>query len=381
MRQHLGGQPFRLCIGRGLSGRNAVAFRQLDDIRAAGDQGGADVAAAILLVLHFVHHAEGAVLHHNNLDVHAGLHERSQLAHAHLERAVAANGHDLAVRFGELCADGGRHRVAHRAQAAAGQKAAFLDVKVARSPDLVLPDVRGENRFVLHHGGQVADKQARLDEILTRFAARRVAELVVEHLTLPFRRHGVLHPVGQSAQHLADVADNRDIDRHILADFSRVDVDMNDVRLLRDLLGRADRAVAHARAAQDHQVRLLHRHVRAGAAIHADHAHVIIRIHGRHADAHHGRAHRDAALFRKGGHLFAGIGEHHAAAAADDGPLGLTDRGQRLFDLQRMALRAGLVAPDFRLFRIAPRFDLLQLHIRRHVDQHRARFPRCGKPP
>ena len=77
-------------------------------------------------------------------------------------------------------------------------------------------------------------------------------------------------------------------------------------------------------------------------------------------------------VLRERDHLLARAGEHNAAAAADQRALCGCDCLQSLFDLERMALYARLVADDFGLFRINEFRDLVFLNIGGHVDQHGA---------
>ena len=59
-------------------------------------------------------------------------------------------------------------------------------------------------------------------------------------------------------QNQTDVSDDRNIRSHILADFGRVNIDMDDLRLLGNLIRLCHGSVADARAAEDHQIGVMY---------------------------------------------------------------------------------------------------------------------------
>ena len=103
-----------------------------------------------------------------------------------------------------------------------------------------------------------------------------------------------------------------------------------------------------------------------------DHPQIPVAVHRHHADAHHGGHNGDAAVPGKGLHLFPGAGQHDAAAAADQGPLGFLNGLYGLLNLQSMALGPGLVADNLGFFRIGKGFDFPLLHVHRHINEYRA---------
>ena len=76
------------------------------------------------------------------------------------------------------------------------------------------------------------------------------------------------------AQHVAHVGHDADVDRHVLADLGRVDVDVDLLRVQRVGLQVARDAVVEPHAERDEQVGFLDGGVDPGLAVHAHHAEV-----------------------------------------------------------------------------------------------------------
>ena len=71
---------------------------------------------------------------------------------------------------------------------------------------------------------------------------------------------------------MGDIADNRDIDRHILVDGGRVDVDMDLLRIGRKSIQTAGNPVIEAGADTDHDIAVMHGVIGFKCAMHAQHA-------------------------------------------------------------------------------------------------------------
>src|SRR5438270_11223539 len=69
-------------------------------------------------VLPLPHHSKEVVVHHDDLQVGAILHSRSQFLCRNLESAIAYKCNHLPVRECELCPQGRRESITHRAQTA-----------------------------------------------------------------------------------------------------------------------------------------------------------------------------------------------------------------------------------------------------------------------
>ena len=183
----------------------------------------------------------------------------------------------------------------------------------------------------------------------------------------------------QFLQHVLDVADDRDVDAHPLADGRRVDVDVDDLALdRREVLRVADHAVVEARADGQQHVAVLHRHVGFVGAVHAQHAEEA-RVAGRdRAQAHQGVGGREAQQFGELAQLGRRIAQDHAAAGVDVGALGLQQQLHRLADLPAVAAPDRVVRAHLDRVRVVEG-RRAQRHVLRDVDDHRARAGRCAR--
>ncbi len=104
---------------------DAVGRRQLDEVGVAFE---VDARQAVVeeQLLPLADHAQVVVVDDQHLDGQLVQGGRGQLAHGHLEAAVADDGPDLLVRVGELRADRRREAEAHGAGAAGGQPVPVL---------------------------------------------------------------------------------------------------------------------------------------------------------------------------------------------------------------------------------------------------------------
>ena len=103
----------------------------------------------------------------------------------------------------------------------------------------------------------------------------------------------------QVLEHVAQVADDADVDRDVLADLGRVDVDVDLARVRRVGLEVAGDAIVEAHAEREQQVGFLNRGVDPGLAVHAHHAEVQ-RVRRRDAaDAEQRHRHRDLRRARR----------------------------------------------------------------------------------
>ena len=182
------------------------------------------------------------------------------------------------VGAGDLGADRRRQAEAHRPQAAGVDPAARLvEAVVLRRPHLVLADVGGDDRVALRRPVHRLDHELRLDlAVLAGLVAQRVLLLPGADLLPPGVEAGgvgLQRPVlaGQLRQHQLDVADDRDVGADVLGDLRRVDVDVDELGVRRELGELAGDAVVEAGADRDDQVGLVHRVVGGDGAVHAEH--------------------------------------------------------------------------------------------------------------
>ncbi len=186
----------------------------------------------------------------------------------------------------------------------------FLHVEIACRPDLVLADVRNQDGVFLHHGGQVADKDARFHAVLARLAARRVL--------LPLGR--TPGPSSPATRLFSTLAANSESTRRIsptigiwtviFLPISAGSMSIWMILAFSAICSGAATARSPTRAPQRiTRSASLHGPVGAGAPMGTDHPQIIGAVHRHDADAHHRGGHRDAAVAGKGDHLFAGAGQ------------------------------------------------------------------------
>ena len=184
-------------------------------------------------------------------------------------------------------------------------------------------------------------------------------------------------------EHVGDVAHDRHVDLHALADRRRVDVDVDDLAVVaEEVLRVADHAVVEARADGDQHVAVLHRHVRLVRAVHAEHAGELRIGAGKSAQPHQRVRARKAQQAHEARQLRRGVVQDHAAARVDHRPLRLEQQLHRLLDLPGVALGHRVVRAQRHRLRIRELGRRLR-HVLRDVDQHRARAGRSrrGRTP
>ena len=109
----------------------------------------------------------------------------------------------------------------------------------------------------------------------------------------------------QARQHVAQVADQRHVDRHVLVDLGRIDLDVNLAGVRRVGPEVAGHAIVEAHARGDQQVGFLDRVVDPGLAVHAHHADVQVVRGGEAADAEQRHRDRDLRLLGERAQLVA----------------------------------------------------------------------------
>ena len=152
-------------------------------------------------------------------------------------------------------------------------------------------------------------------------------------------------------QHVAQVADERDVDRDVLVDLRRVDLDVDLARVRRVGLQVAGDAVVEAHPGGDQQIRLLDRVVDPRLAVHAHHAEVERMRRRQAADPEQRHRDRNLSALRERLQLIHRPRNHHAVPREDHRPLRLVEERGRPGNRRRRALRASIASPA----RSAPR--------------------------
>ncbi len=212
-----------------------------------------------------------------------------ELLDDHLQPPVADDGRHLAVGAGGLGADGRRQAEAHGPEGAGGQELAGpLDVQEVHRPHLVLPDVGGDD-------GVVVDEGVELLHDLLGDDRRGEVVVVAGAALLPLGVHppplvafDLLVPEGvqEGVQRLLGVGLDVDGLPVGLAELGGVDVDLDDLALLRRRGVRGVGAVGELGPHGDDEVGGAEGLLRAHPPVHAQGAHVVGVGAGDDADAH-----------------------------------------------------------------------------------------------
>ena len=156
----------------------------------------------------------------------------------------------------------------------------------------------------------------------------------------------------QQVQDLLGVANDVMVRLDVLVDLRPVDVDMDDLGLMREGLRLQRHPVGEPAAHGDQQVAVVAGHVGGHGAVHPDHAgghHVPA---GNAAATHHGDGHRRVDPADKLPEFLVGPAADHAAAADQHGLFGFRDHLHQLFHVVQIRLRhfqaAGVGPPDQR---------------------------------
>ena len=121
-------------------------------------------------------HAQKAVIDDGDLDVDFFLDDGSQLAHGHLESAIAHNNPDFGIGLREFGADSGGKSETHRTESTGGdQRAGAIVVVILRFPHLVLADVGDDDGLTSGFFPKVVDDMSCV-EVPTIWQALNVAD-------------------------------------------------------------------------------------------------------------------------------------------------------------------------------------------------------------
>ena len=199
-----------------------------------------------------------------------------------------------------------------------------------RGPHLVLAHVGDDRRVV---AGSLADLVD--DEVGRQLAVAPGAGTVPGRLLRfgapavelgevggPALRSDLGHERDQGGQHAFDVAHDRDLDGHVLADLGRVDVDVNDPGVRRESRHVSGHTIVEAHPEGDQQVRRLDGAIGVFPAVHPHEAEAerIRLVHG--ADAQERVSDRDLGLLGQFPQFFGGVRDQDAVAGQDDRAFG-----------------------------------------------------------
>ena len=206
-----------------------------------------------------------------------------QFRNRHLESAVADDREHQLVGPRELRADGRRQAEAHGAEAAGiDPQPRAIEADELRRPHLVLADVGGDDGVAAREPVDFAHQVLRLDLAGRDFRCQRMLGLPLSNLLPPRARarrvlfaalrRRLLQNLVELLQNALHVAHDGQVRRAILADFGRIDVDVNHFGMRREGGQAAGHAIVEAHAEGDQQIGVGHAHVGGVAAVHARHA-------------------------------------------------------------------------------------------------------------
>ena len=133
-----------------------------------------------------------------------------------------------------------------------------------------------------------------------------------------------------------------------------------------------DSPVSHPGSHHDQQIRFVDCTIGVGFPVISHHSEIQRMICRHNADAHHGRYHRNAVLFREPAQILLRPAQKHAAARTDNGTLCFLQFFDHLFDLHSISLDGGLVSAHGNRIGIFEFTDCGILNIDWNINQHRA---------
>lgn len=359
---------FILC-GDGLR-LDAETLGVLDVIHRVVELAG-NVALFVHDLLELADHAETPVVDDQGDDGQIQASDRVELIARHLDAAVTGYMDDTPVfAVVELSAHGGRQTEAHRAETAGGQpRARLFDAQVERRPHLMLTDIRRKGvRLALRALHDLMHRPGDRQPALMVVVGVRLLPLV--NLLPPVRQGGirlVLHEQREDGLHVAGEAERV---ADVLVDLGGVDVDVDELRVLRVLVEVARLAVAEAAADGDDEVGRSNRVIRGLLAVHAGKAERL-RMGARYRTEPHERVDdRQVVLLDEGNDFFRRTGGDDAAADNRHGPLGLDDLVGRLCRAdQEVSIRFPVMLGLHGLRLVV---DIRKEEVARHIDEHGA---------
>ena len=196
----------------------------------------------------------------------------------------------------------------------------------------MLPDVGHDDRAALGRAPDVVNHVRRIEvaivgEVLD-VADRRVSLELVD-VAQPRRARAGHHAREQVLEHLAEIADDADVNLDVLADLGRVDVDVHLARVGGVGLEVAGDAIVEAHAEGEQQVGLLDCRVDPGLAVHAHHAEVQRVGGGDAAESEQRHGNRDLGALGELADDGLRVRHHDAVAGEDQRPLGRVDQIER----------------------------------------------------
>lgn len=331
-----------------------------------------DVALLVHDFLELADHAEAPVVDDERDDWQLEPCDRVEFVARHLDAAIAGHMDETAfLAVVELRAHGSGQAEAHRAEAARGQpRARLLDGEVQGRPHLMLADVgRIGVFFALRLQAYLMHRPGHGQSVQVVVVGIGLAPFF--NLRPPVRESGARVVLHQKLQDDFHIAGKAEAVGDVLIDFGRVEVDVDELRVLRVLVEVARLTVGKAAADGDDEVGRTNRVVRGFFAVHAGKAQGL-RMGARDGAKAHERMDDGQMVFLdERDDFFRRAGRDDTAADYDDWFFRLDDFVGR-FRCTNQKVGVGLavffLGQGLRLI-----VDVREEYVARHVDEHGAR--------
>ena len=252
----------------------------------------------------------------------------------------------------------------------------FIVMVVLRLPHLVLAHVGDDQRSSLGLAPQIVYhmrgvEMATVRQILN-IAHRRVT-LQVADVVIPFAAIGRVRSRKQIFEHLAQIADQCNVNADILIDFRGIDFDVNLLRFRRVVLQISGDAIIEAHAEGEQQIRFLDRRVyprlRRACPSSQDSADAMPESHR----SREGHRNRHMRFFREPFHQLGRARKNDPVSSKDDWPLRFVDQRKRLVIVGGVRKMIRAIGGQLRRRGFPVELASALLRIFSDVDQHRSR--------
>ena len=226
------------------------------------------------------------------------------------------------------------------------------------------------------------DDRVALCELVELFDDHRACQPVfaVEKRVLGLHLGDLIHPLVvvlllklrvEVMQYFLEVSDDRLMHLDILVDLSGIDINVDDLGAGREFVGVSDHAVRETGAHRDQKVAFADSQIGSLGAVHADHACVVRIVSVKSALSHQCIADGGVDQIDKCLQLFAGSGDHGAAAHIEVGALGGLDHLDHAVDIG-VAVTASLALESFGRGGCRDIFSDGACHVLGNIDKDRS---------
>ncbi|MNC16608.1 hypothetical protein D3C75_644670 [compost metagenome] len=249
----------------------------------------------------------------------------------------------------------------------------MIELVILCSPHLVLSNIRSNNSLTF--GGVIdhLNYPLRFELSLGIVVAKRVIQLPLGNLCSPgIGTRCTGHFRNQQLQHCLNISDNRNVRRHVFADFRRIDVDMNDFRFWREAIQLAGHTVIKPGTDVDQQIALLNSIIRCISSVHTGHSHPQLIRTRITAESQQSGCNRDFCPLHEFIHCFMSSGVDYPAACNNDRTFRGRNGPNQLIQLELVRNRTRVIAAEVNALLLHWTIQCLgSRYILRNVDQYR----------